>query len=731
MKLKQTHKLRPRARLLRTLGEELISSDTVAIIELVKNAYDADATRVVVRLEGVWTKNAGVIDVIDNGNGMKSEAMQTVFLEPATPSKRGSARTTARFGRRYLGEKGIGRFASARLAHRLEMISRADGELLEAIGEFDWDQFENEALYLDEVEVRCDEGPATAFMPNGTAAKILEQASKTKVEVSHGTWMRMCSAKRPWSHPQIHELSIALSRLVLPDDSPNGFRIFLEIVDRPEWSRAIEAPDILERPHYTIKANVEADGRCSGTAEIHAEGRKVAFAGTLVRIGKDDDPTIDLVPTVTDAKHVKAVRCGKVSIELRAWDRNELGNIAEAIDSTLKNVREDLDNYAGISIYRDGFRVLPYGERNDDWARLDMRRVQNPTLRLSQNQVYGAIRITADGNPGLRDMSNRIGMENTPEMADLRGVVHAVLAELETPRYELRVRRDSKKRPAGGLFSGFGLESVAAGLKAKYPEDKELAALVEKTDKDQVERLKDIQIVVARYQRLATLGTLIDHLLHEGVKPLQEIRGEAYDGKRDIETADDPRSEPLPLLAKRFDAIDTFGEKLHLAFQRVAPFGGRRRGKPEANYIERIISEAFALYETDLKRLHVTFQLPKSETMVRLDKIEIGQVIINLLQNSLYWLEHVPPTNRNILVSVSRPAPETLEVVFADSGPGIPSTNRSLIFEPYFTTKPDGVGLGLAIVGEIVQDFYDGTIELMDPGPLPGACFKITLRKRA
>ena len=108
--------LRPRARLIRTLGEELISNEVVAVIELVKNAYDADATHVLIRFTGPLEPGKGRIEVIDNGHGMELSTVRTVWMEPATPSKRGKLRRTDKFKRRFLGEKGIGRFASSRLA---------------------------------------------------------------------------------------------------------------------------------------------------------------------------------------------------------------------------------------------------------------------------------------------------------------------------------------------------------------------------------------------------------------------------------------------------------------------------------------------------------------------------------------------------------------------------------------------------------------------------------------
>src|SRR5438270_13826122 len=105
---------------------------------------------------------------------------------------------------------------------------------------------------------------------------------------------------------------------------------------------------------------------------------------------------------------------------------------------TVTAVREDLDQAAGLSVYRDGFRVLPYGEPRNDWLRLDLRRVQNPTLRLSNNQNVGYVLISAEANPALRDQSNREGLIENQAFEDLRDLVLLALKELEVRRYDVR-----------------------------------------------------------------------------------------------------------------------------------------------------------------------------------------------------------------------------------------------------------------------------------------------------
>src|SRR5262245_32995925 len=116
-------RLRPRARIMRTLGDELISSEVVAVIELVKNSFDADATRVLVQFDSPLIAGAGGIDILDDGHGMSLDTVLHAWLEPATPYRRRAPRSEE-LQRQVLGEKGIGRFAVSRLADDLELVTR-------------------------------------------------------------------------------------------------------------------------------------------------------------------------------------------------------------------------------------------------------------------------------------------------------------------------------------------------------------------------------------------------------------------------------------------------------------------------------------------------------------------------------------------------------------------------------------------------------------------------------
>lgn len=735
--------LRPRARLLRTLGQELISNEVVAVIELVKNSYDADATRVMIRFIGPLEPGKGQIEVIDNGCGMELRTVLSVWMEPATPSKRGELRRSNKFKRRYLGEKGIGRFASSRLADELEVVSRTEGRAKEVYAFFDWRQFDDEERYLDQVLILWEERAPAEIRPGGTIENLWKNQKKLPPakDLGYGTILRMTGLKQKWEAKHFENLRRGLARMISPKASNNENGKFDVELDLPlefaEFSSEVEPPTILKHPHYVVKGSVKPNGAFKFTYKVLAEGIEEVFKGRFLRVkdarGRFEFRSREDAQDVVDhgPSEMRPIECGALELELRIWDRDELGNVVQKTHSTIQDIRRDLDAVAGVNVYRDNFRVLPYGEPNDDWLRLDIRRVQNPTLRLSNNQIYGVVHISADTNPQLRDQSNREGLDENQALVDLREMMTEVLSRLETMRYGARPRNKAKGgKPIGGIFSGFDLKPLADYVAKNMPQDKTAKELVEKTEDAFGSNLKELQTVLARYQRLATLGQLIDHVLHEGRQPIASINNEAQLGVSDAQRADQHGAELILKLTGRFTSIRKQGDVLATAFRRMEPFGGRRRGRPAQLYLEEIIRDAFAVFLTDIDRLNVKTVLPRTQTLVRVDPAEMQEVIINLLQNALYWLEQVNESKRDIAVRVERKGPEHVDVLFSDSGPGVPPQNREMIFEPYFSTKAEGVGLGLSIVGEIVTDYYGGSLQLLDAGPLKGANFLITLKRR-
>lgn len=715
--------LRPRARIMRTLGDELISSETVALIELVKNAYDADATRVLIRFMPHSTQGDGGIDVLDNGHGMSLETIRSAWMEPATLFRKQKQRSEYR-KRRVLGEKGIGRFATSRLADSLELITRRSESLLETRVFLDWTQFDDVNRYLDQVKVKWAERRPQIIHTSGLLRDLWQEKEIVDApDLTHGTLLRMQGLRSSWGEEEFKRLRTELARLISPffnqelSKTGDEFQIRLQLPAGFEHHTGlIEPPEALRNPHYVIKGNVDENGLYDLTIKL--------------RGSEIEEPLKDRYVFADD----RTPQCGPFYIELRVWDREtaSLNELAQEYGTTVADVRRDLNDAAGINIYRDGFRVLPYGEPRNDWLRLDLRRVQNPTLRLSNNQIVGYVLISGDKNPLLRDQSNREGLMESQAFDDLQKQVEAVLAKLEERRYVLRRPEGPKQYTSspGGLFADFDLAAIRELVKARHPDDVELLNLVGEREKELEKRVEGVQDVLSRYRRLSTLGQLIDTVLHDGRAPLSKMSNEALLGKRDTQYANSDALQAMKKLGERFDVIHTQSNVLAAVFRKIEPFGGRKRGKPERQQIEQLIADAFSVLDTEIAEVGVKITLPLTTTWLVVQSSEIQQVIINLLMNSLYWLRQVPKDNRRIIISVAPLDIDGVEVLFSDSGPGVPDEYRDHIFDPYFSTKPNGVGLGLTIAGEIVTEYYAGRLELVDGGPLPGATFRISLHRR-
>jgi len=676
--------LRPRARIIRTIGRDLISSELVALVELVKNAYDADANNVRIVFEEPLIPSQGGILIEDDGAGMSLEVIKKAWFEPATISKAKNTHTPS--GRRVTGEKGIGRFAAARVAQAMEVTSLAKGSRRLVWVRFDWGTFDDATAYLDQVSCRWKELPAPR-------------------DRKQGTTLHLTGLNDSWDTEQFARLRGELSRLVSPNREKDDFTITMDLPERfKDFAGPITHPPVLGKPHYRFAGELDAEGQINAAYEGLGTKKPVPVKEKILLKGR-------------------APKSGPFRFEFRVWDRDNLDPLADQLGSTVRNLRKDLDSACGISIYRDDFRVLL---ADNDWLRLDLRRVQNPTMRLSNNQVVGAVFISADGNKGLRDQTNREGIVSSSAFEDFKDALKEVLSKLEVKRDTYR-RGQRPQKPAIGLFGALDIAPLREYVEKRYPNDADLRAFLGEKTRAFEHGITEVQQVLARYRRLATLGQIIDVVLHEGRTPVAAISNETTLARRDIERTGDKAVDP-EILLKRLSTITQQTGVLSMLFKRLAPFSGRKRGRPVEIAIEETLSDACALFRKRIADLHVDVRQPSGRTMVTVEQAEMQQIFVNLLDNALYWLEKVPEGRRNIAIEVSQ-RPGELVILFSDSGPGVPEDVRDRIFDPYFSTKPDGIGLGLTIAGETAAE-YDGALELVSSGPLQGATFRVTLRKR-
>jgi signal transduction histidine kinase len=694
---------KPRARIIKTIGEELISNDNVAIVELVKNSYDAESPIVEItfngavkeRQEGKRIKkyidktNASIV-IYDEGKGMDFSIIESAWMEPATNFKK--KETNQNTKRKFTGEKGVGRFASAKLASHLELVTRQKDNN-EIVVRFNWDDFSSEDNYLANIQVHWEIRQPTEIKESGTILKLL-------------------NLNNDWDENKIRELRITLSRLLNPIVPMEDFLIGIELPKGLEdnLSGTIERPETLNKPDYYIKGNISENGR------------PIDFMFFSKNNGIEEKLVFSEREFILKDPQRRSI-AGKFAFEFRIWNRDDLNKLSREVNSTVKNVKKDLDDLSGISIYRDNVRVLPYGNRKYDWLGLEFRRLNNPTLRLSNTQIIGYIAIGSDTNPSLKDQSNREGIVEGQAFDDVKKLIILILNEVEQRRYNERPR---EKQPIsqGSLFEKFSLQSISTLVKEKIPENKIIIEAVEKKDAEIKESVTKVQEVISRYRRLTTLGQLIDAVVHDGGNYLNKIDLQANLFSKALKKTEINKNELLELVAN----IQNIRKDFAQLFRRIEPFGGRKRGRPKTVILEDVIKNQFALCHTDLERLEISYEVSETQNFVTMDEAELGIIFMNLIQNSIYWLENTD-TERKIAVFIEKSNTDELSVAFSDNGPGIKCGTENSIFEPYFSTKPDGIGLGLAIVGELVSE-YNGEFMLINSGLLDGTTFKITFGYR-
>ena len=642
-----TSAFRPRARLMKLIGEELISDNVVALVELVKNAYDADATKVTIAFNCV-TQSGGTITVTDNGHGMSRETLLERWMQPASAwKKRQDARTKK--GRRFLGEKGVGRFAADKLASRLEILSRCPRSSEEVLASVDWDRFDDHESLLSDVRCRWRVQPSTT-------------------KNWHGTTLTLSRLRSAWNERMFQRLSTRLARLVSPFDDVADFRIAITSDEFPEYGGELQA-DFLERAPHWIRARFDGRDRVE-VRTGRSRHRKYTWNG-----GGN-------------------LSCGPVQIQVHAFDLDALSDVGPVLA-----VRSWLQQWTGLSIYRDGFRVWPYGEPHNDWLRLDQRRVNNPVVRLSNNQLVGFVQISHDGNPSLRDQTNREGMIQNRGFEDLRRLAYFVLQILEAERQRVRhpAPGASTKVPVSTRNNGSAwheLEALSKKVDGSFKTD--LERICRKLDESRSDESRRLQRLMDEYINLAAVAQLPGAFKVACQPPLDGVRlaCETLETRLGGGETRSVRSE----LKKLRKSVDILGSRMDL-LSMVEGQGQRRRRtidvatelKRFRTFMDPFLLEKDVRLKTKVDSAGVVRAEMRPEVFLRLLYI--------LAANSLDWIDGA--SRREILIEAGA-ANGRCEVAFSDTGPGIPKQLRDQIFEPFFSAKDNGAGLGLTVARRLV-----------------------------
>lgn len=706
-----TQPFKVRARIMLILGEQLIRDEVAALFELIKNSYDADATKVSVRLDNVESASRGKIVVEDDGIGMSRRKVLDSWLEIGTISKYSSATRKSPGGRVYLGEKGIGRFAVHKLGKRTDMTTREDGSNVEVDLTIDWTQFEQGGSeFLDKIPVTWNEHEPRLFVGGSSPSK--------------GTRITITNLQTSWTQPMIDTLSRSISGVASPLAGLKDFSVSLSVLGelkRPPSRETIDS--VLSSAPYKFDAIIDKSGNLSAEYSF--------YRPDLPELKRNQEPRENLLdPTRYPRRPLAGGQrepvCGPFKFKLFAWDLRPTDK--RAVFGDIKVYNELVKPNSGIRVFRDGFRILPYGNRDDDWLSLDARRVGRTfETQISRNQVFGTVEITSSDNPELRDKSDRGGLIDNQAFKDFASLAIKAIGVFERQRsfdHNLvekaygRTRADKLARIQKGLTEIEEKLSKARGSLNAETTDNVLQLIADiRTEVTEVVEQIEEPLLVA-----AAVGLSYMVPSHEALRDLQRIQSilqktvpRMPDGKmkNELETA--------WRLAARADELVTNLAKVF------------KRGRFKDLRLDLVAKQAYDLVKERIDNVHIKCTMLLKEVSVKGSERLLTTFIMNLLDNSIYWLGPLEPGKREIHVIVGEIEGSHPMLIVSDSGPGL-QDDIEFLAQPFITNKPDGMGLGLYIASEIalahggrLRDFSKSGL----PGLLKGASIGMTFPRKA
>jgi signal transduction histidine kinase len=714
------------------LGRDSIKDHTTALIELVKNSYDADANNVEVEISN------DLIRISDNGFGMTKDEIINNWLRIGFSNKRVSK--TSDLGRRKTGEKGIGRISADRLGANLELKSKTIVDNLVGL-KVNWDDFDIEGKDVFDIDVEL-------IQPN-----IINIPKKNEKDSNTGTEIIINNIRQPWSKENIENLYNELSTLTSPFEEVQDFTINLISDIAPEFSRPVNSK-------YYEAAEIELTTIFDGSNKVYYEIKDKYNKGKI--------ETIELKQFYAKIeRNLPAnLNCGPLEVRLLFFLREQSSIIGT--DFKLKDLRDFLDNNFGVKIYRDKVAVKPYGfpkaQLGFDWLKIGEEKAKNPAgigrgsdYSVSPNQLVGAVFISRDKNNLLTDSAAREGLVESEAFFDMKEFVLATKRLLETHRSVIykdveRVKKEKQRTPTHQeaikikqelISVKNDLSDIKNEIENNYenlslnsllkPIDKSIIA-VESVADEVVDKFNDLLDWQRTIHGLATIGIASAVFGHETEGSITQFQGSTHSALRALR-GEKPRIvmaiEELEKAIKSSKKIAAWGA---YALTRVQKEKRRPKNTPITKTIENVINELSPAFEASSIKIKLKGDNFYSKTY----PMDIETILVNLLTNA-YTASLLKGGERNVLVKTKKESLNQIDgfsFSVSDSGPGIAKEFEKRIFDPLFSTKSSsnnesksvGTGLGLTIVKSIVDELQ-GVITFEQDELLKGAKFKIWLPK--
>lgn len=686
------------------LGEELVGKRDTAVAELIKNAYDADATEVDVIFQDAWSIG-GTLIIDDNGLGMTREQLVDGFMRLSAADKIHNP-ISPHFGRTRAGRKGIGRFAAQRLGSYLTIITQTKDSDMAFKVEICWDAFEADKDL------------------NAIESKI-ETLPKEKVQ---GTYLKIERLREGWSDGNVKKIYRNISTLLQPyplsksfsSEVDPGFKTYFYRDIKDENHKMVdEVSEITQFALAVIDTFVDEAGQAHWTLKSN-------------QLDYYKESIIGKVPDVETSKmiYVRGVRARiyyfiyEASL-LSGQKRNDIKAIAE--------------EQGGVRLYRKGFRVLPYGEKGDDWLGLDESARRRSIVAPHQNiSFFGLVEIDNEGAEIFEETSSREGLIQNEAYDELVDYLFRVITSAVLKIADLRGRKGSAgqkdwKKKNSSIRVDAAIEELRNIVEQKKNGEKknegakdesnfyyQASALIETIVNARGEEKEDTQKLIDENNMLRVLagtGLVIGEFIHE-------IKRFEPSFSADISVLRSRLAGNDSVLGK----IDEMEEKLN-TFNSYTAYFDKTISRNVIRELEPInikeqVKEFFQNIKNDLRRSHIIMPEPLYEgrglMTVPMHPSEWMSILFNLYTNAKKAMKD--KEDRRIFINGWK-SDGKVHLQFSDSGKGIPDEDRDNVFNAFFTTSSpvgrgndnySGTGLGLTIIKEIVTS-YNGDIFVVEP----------------
>lgn len=684
---------RVQSHVLKLLGDELIGHDRLAVFELVKNSYDADATIVDVTL--ALDDDPPKIVVRDNGFGMSEQVIEKAWLEVGTDSKRKKARLRTVLGRLPLGEKGVGRLAVQKLGEKLDLATMEEGGV-EQVFSINWTDLISSARYLGEglqVTVEENHPPKIIKTASGTAVKI------TKLH------------RIEWTRREIRDLYRLISSLSNPFDEAESFKVRLHLPGREKEIEDLPTlQQMLDSAVWNFKFTLDEDGVLAWSYEftpprfkgLKARGTSGTEKLPLLEADEDDLPLrSEGKPKKRDddifLKGSLLAGIGPIKGRFHAFHRRDEILKASGAPTQLKKW---LDNQTGVRVYRDNIRVFNYGEPGDDWLGLDARRINRPTGKLGTQSVIAQIALNLASSSMLREKTNREGFDDNEAFQRLRRIVLSIFDRFQR---EHSVDRTEIDKALKG-------EQTEPPTVQKALEKLESLGRQHKLEKEVKPILQSIQHELNTFRDVMVssglAGMNLALIFHEVIHSIDRMQ-------RKLKVVADPgeiRSE-IDHLRK---LLDTFKPLL-------------QRDPPRKVSIQELVERASGMHEDRFQRHKIVFSNWAADTerkhafTLTLPRGLMVAALSNVIDNAIYWARFRKERDERsepgaILILSHWDEENGGMVAVVDNGPGfqLPPEQMGL---PFFTTRAGGMGLGLFYC-KAVMDSIGGKLDVVSASTL-------------